>query len=225
MLELTPDWINNYPNAAIGLLVLDNVCNPPAAPALEKAKQALEQVIRVRYQGFDRAQLRALLTLAAYHAYYKRFKKSYHVQLQLESVALKGKPIPKGAPLVETMFMAELDDLLLTAGHDLDFVQPPLSVDVANGEEQFVDIGGREQTLKSGDMFIRDGQGIISSIIYGPDQRTRIRPETRRVVYTTYAPAGIERDAVVAHLEHITTYVRLFAPGAQTEQLAVFAAN
>jgi hypothetical protein len=34
-------------------------------------------------------------------------------------VALKGKAIPRQAALVEAMFMAELENLILTAGHDL----------------------------------------------------------------------------------------------------------
>ena len=61
--------------------------------------------------------------IQAYAAYYERFNKTYHVQLQLESVALKGKSIPRVSALVEAMFMAELENLLLTAGHDLDVVQ------------------------------------------------------------------------------------------------------
>ena len=45
----------------------------------------------------------------------KHLKKTYHVQHQLESVVLKGKSLPNVAALVAAMFMAERDDLLLTA--------------------------------------------------------------------------------------------------------------
>ncbi len=57
--------------------------------------------------------------LPAYASYYRAFDKTYHVLGQLKSVAVKGKAIPSVAALVEAMFIAELHNGLLTAGHDL----------------------------------------------------------------------------------------------------------
>jgi DNA/RNA-binding domain of Phe-tRNA-synthetase-like protein len=180
----------------------------------------LEAELRARFS--DRQELRALETLQTYKAYYKRFKKTYHVQMQLESVALKGKPIPSVAALVEAMFIAELRNQLLTAGHDLDVVQPRVKVDVAQGDEQYVRINGQEQVLKKGDMFIADTEGILSSIIYGPDRRTQIRPETQRALFTVYGVPGITEQAMLQHLQDIEANVRLVAPEAETELLKVF---
>jgi hypothetical protein len=50
--------------------------------------------------------------IKTYHDYYKRFKKTYHILLQLESIVFKNKSIPKVSSLVEAMFMAELKNLL-----------------------------------------------------------------------------------------------------------------
>jgi hypothetical protein len=36
------------------------------------------------------------------------------------------------------MFMAELQNLILTAGHDLDAVAPPVRVDVTGDEDRYV---------------------------------------------------------------------------------------
>jgi DNA/RNA-binding domain of Phe-tRNA-synthetase-like protein len=120
------------------------------------------------------------------------------------------------------MFMAELDNLLLTAGHDLEAVQMPVRVDVARDDERYVRINGHEETLKAGDMIIADEQGVLSSVIYGPDRRTQITPQTRRVLFTTYAPSGVGRDVVGKHLEGIRENVLLIAPGAQVVQLRVY---
>lgn len=198
------------------------VRNPDHDVALDERKGALEDELRTRYAGYDRAALRALPTMQAYHNYYKRFKKSYHVQLQLESIAFKGKPIPRVAALVEAMFMAELDHLLLTAGHDLELVQEPAGVYVADGSQRFVRINGQEQQLKAGEMYIADAEGVLSSVIYGPDQRTRIGPETRQVLFTTYAPRGIGTRAVEDHLRCIRDYTLLFAPEAEVVSLEAF---
>ena len=118
--------------------------------------------------------------------------------------------------------MAEIKDMLLTSGHDLDVLQLPIWLDVTKGDETYILMRGQPQQVKPGDMLISDGKGIISNIIYGPDQRSQIQPSTRNVLYTTYAPAGIPAQAVMEHLQHIREYVRLFAPYVQTEMLQVF---
>ncbi len=173
----------------------------------------------------NKAALATLPTVQPYVAYYAKFKKTYHVLLQLESVALKGKPLPRVAALVEAMFMAELKNQLLTAGHDLDSLREPIQLDVAKGGEHYTLLNGKEETLKAGDMFIADAEGVTSSILYGPDYRTRITPETRNVLFTVYAPPGIDHFAVRHHLEDIQTYVRLIAPEARTELLIVHSAG
>ncbi len=198
-----------------------NVTNPDHHQALDQRKMTLETELRARFAGSDRAALKALPVIQAYNNYYKRFKKTYHVLLQLESVALKGKPIPRVAGLVEAMFMAELKSQLLTAGHDFDLVQEPIRIDVAQGSESFIRINGREQVLKTADMYIADAQGILSSIIYGPDQRTRITSKTTQVLFTVYAPAGIEENLVAQHLQDIESNVLLVAPEARTLSLRV----
>jgi DNA/RNA-binding domain of Phe-tRNA-synthetase-like protein len=166
--------------------------------------------------------LLALPALQIYDDYYKRFKKTYHVQLQLESIVFKGKSIPGVAALVEAMFMAEIKNLLLTAGHDLDSLQPPVRLDVTSGNEVYTLMRGQPQQVKAGDMTISDGLGILSNIIYGPDQRTQIQPTTRNVIYTTYAPAGIPEASLTRHLQDIEGFVRMFSPQGKTELLQVF---
>lgn len=202
-----------------------NVVNPEGHVALYKRKEELENQLRARFSSYDRAALKALPTLQAYNAYYKRYKKTYHVQLQLESVVFKGKPIPRVAALVEAMFMAELKNLLLTAGHDLGVVQPPVKLDVAQGDERYVRLNGQEQELKPGDMMIADAEGVISCVLYGPDYRTRITPDTRQVLFTVYAPPGIGEQAVYDHLRDIRANVLLVAPQADVELLEVYGAN
>ncbi len=212
-------WKLAYPGAAVGVLVMDNVYNPERNAELDRIKSELEEQTRSRFA--NKGELRADPLLQAYRAYYKGFRKTYHVQMQLESIAFKGKSIPRVAALVEAMFIAELQDLLLTAGHDLDLVEPPVGVDVAQGTERFVRMNGQEQELKAGDMFIADAKGVLSTVIYGPASRAQIQPGTRRVLFTVYAVPGIGQVAVRQHLQTIQSHVRLIAPDAETDQLEV----
>jgi len=220
MFSVSDAWKAAYPGAAAGVLALANVANPESHSAREQLKDELEEQIRSRFA--DPQALRSEGRLQAYRTYYKRFDKTYHVQLQLESVAFKNKSIPRVAALVEAMFMAELKNMLLTAGHDLDVVEAPVRLSIAAGTERYIRLNGQEQQLKVGDMFIADAQGILSSVIYGPDQRTQILPGTRRVLFSVYAPPGIGEQAVADHLSDIRAYVQLIAPEARTELLQVY---
>ncbi len=224
MIELTNNWKASYPAARIGILALENVTNPDHSPELEVQKRVLEADLRDKHSGSDRSTLKSLPVIQAYVQYYKQFKKSYHVLLQLESIVLGGKSLPRGAALVEAMFMAELKNLLLTAGHDHNLVAPPVTVQAASGDEVFTRINGNEQGLKKGDMNIQDQQGVLSSVIYGPDARTRITSSTSEVLFTTYAPTGISAELVDDHLHDILANVRLFAPAAQVRKLEVYRA-
>ena len=214
MLVATEEWKTTYPGASAGLLVMEKVANPASHPELDRHKTELEVRLRERYGRQTRAELVALPTLQAYAEYYARFKKTYHVQLQLESLALKGKPLPSRAALVEAMFMAELENHLLTAGHDAAEVASPVHVDVSRDGESYVAFNGQSQLLKPGDMVMRDARGVISSVLNGPDQRTRIRSETDRAIFAVYAPPGIGSVRVAEHLAAIAANVRVVAPSA-----------
>lgn len=221
MFGVSSAWRAAYPGAHAGVLVLREVINPAHTEELENRKSELEQELRHRYSGHDRGALLENPVLRAYGAHYRRFNKTYHVQLQLESILFKSKPIPSVAALVEAMFMAEMNNLLLTAGHDLDAIRVPLRLDVAHGTESYVLLRGETQTPKEGDMMISDREGIISSIVYGPDQRTQINLQTRNAVFTVYAPAGISDSAIERHLGEIADNARLISPSARAEMLAI----
>jgi DNA/RNA-binding domain of Phe-tRNA-synthetase-like protein len=225
MLKISETWCKIYPGAAVGLLAMKSVLNPSQHIGLEQKKLELEATIRQRYAGLDKTTLKTLPVLQAYAAYYKRFSKTFHVQLQLESMLFKGKSLPRIAALVETLFMAELDNLLLTAGHDLDHVKPPLRLDIGKGDEKYITLNRREVVIKPGDMFIADSAGILSSIIGGPDQRTRITSATQHALFTVYAPPGIGEAAVRKHLQDIQAYVLLIAPQAEVEALEIHCAS
>jgi len=220
MLNVSDEWRQTYPDARIGILTLSNISNPASHPLLDKEKAELEADLRTLFK--DQAELKSLEPIKAYQAYYKRFRKTYHVQHQLESVVFKGKSIPRVAALVEAMFMEELRNSLLTAGHDLDLVQLPIAVDVATGDEKYIRLNGQEQILKAGDIKISDSQGVIGCIIYGPDRRTMIGPSTRRAMFVVYGVPGIAERPIVQHLQGIAANAKMIAPDAQVDLIKVF---
>lgn len=221
MITLSKTWQGEGSGACVGLLCVKNAPNLADHPDLKSARKGLEDELRDRFGTMDRQAIRKLPVYAAYDTFYRSFRKSYHVQLQLESIVLKGKSILSPSALVGAMFMAELQTGLLTAAHDLSVLELPLTADIALGTESYQRLDGIIQELKAGDLYIRDGKGILSSVIYGPDHRTRIGRDTNQAVYTTYGPPGISRKQVLEELEILEGYLRLFAPQLEREVLEV----
>lgn len=217
---MTELWKKTYPEASVGLMVLSNVCNMEHCEELENCKRELEGKLRARF--LNEKDLSSYHPIKVYTEYYKRYSKTYHVLQQLKSIVFKEKSIPRGAGLVEAMFMAEVENCLLTAGHDYDVLKFPLKFDVAVGNEKYILMNGKEQIAKPGDMMIADTEGIISSIIHGPDSRSRITPSTQKVVFLVYGPAGISKDVILDHLSAIYAYVKLVSPNAQIERQEVY---
>jgi DNA/RNA-binding domain of Phe-tRNA-synthetase-like protein len=199
------------------------VRNGDRHPALDQRLAELQSELRTRYASADRAALVSLPVAQAYQAHYRPFGQTYHVLRQLESVALKGRELAgPGGALVSAMFAAELNNLLLTAGHDVAALVPPLVVDCSRAGDRFVGINGQEREVKPGDMLMRDGLGIISAVLHGPDQRTRFSETTTSALFVTYAPKGIAPADVQRHLEQIAEHVRLTDPDAEVVETVVF---
>ena len=217
-ISATAEWRAAHPGAVIGLLELSRVDNSRPAPALDDRKRKTEARLRERYRGFARPDFLSLPVMAAYVRYYKRFGKTYHVQLQVESIVLKSKSLPNVSPLVDANFVAEVDTLVLTAGHDVDKLHGHVSFDVSREGDELTQMDGVAKVIRAGDMIMRDDKGICCSILYGQDNRSPISGQTSHVLYVAYGPPEVPAETVTAQLQAIEEHVRLFSPLAVTEQ-------
>ena len=224
-IETTERWHETFPGGHVGVLLIGNVDNTKRSTPLDARKREVEARLRERYADFSRDDFLELETLKAYRDYYKRFGNTYHVRGQLESVVHKGKSLPNVSPLVDANFTAELETLVLTAGHDADLLTSPLAIDATKGSETFTQMNGSKRSLKADDMMMADAQGIVCTILYGQDKRTPISPKTRRALYVAYAPVGVPKEEVMRQLESIRENVFLFAPDAEVEGLELFTAR
>jgi DNA/RNA-binding domain of Phe-tRNA-synthetase-like protein len=195
---------------------MHGVANPERAAVLDQEKEELESDLRARFGTLDRAAIREAGLLPSYAAYYKRWGQRYHVGLQIESIAQKGKEIPRVAALVEAMFVAELRTQILTAGHDLEALTLPVRLDAGTGEEHYQMPRGDEATVKQGDMYMADVHGVLSAILTGPASYGRIDPETTSVLFAAYGVPGIPASVIEDHLTEIERLVRLVSPAAET---------
>jgi DNA/RNA-binding domain of Phe-tRNA-synthetase-like protein len=212
-IELTPAFRAARPDGVFGALIAHGCPNRPRATALGPDQRIVEARLRER---FAVNAIDADPTAAAYAGYFRRFGGRYPVVHQAKTITA-GRAIESSSALVEVMFTAELDSLVLTSGHDLDALNGPLRVDVAGAGETYTKISGREQAIRPGDMVVRDAEGVIASVVFGPDLRTRLREDSHAVLFGAWCPVGIPAKTVEAHLASLAALLRREWPGATVE--------
>lgn len=214
MIHLHPDMKDRYTGTFFGILVLRGFSfgNENRQAFRGFVTSELEKV-RQRFAGYDRKAFCAEDPVAApYMKYNKKFKKSYPVMHQIESI-LSGKEIPDTFPLIQALFLTEMQTSLLIAGHDLEKCQPPFNIKPAEAGESYVKADGQETALKPGDIIMRDQAGVILSVIYGQDDRTRVTDQTTDILYQIDGVPGIERQQYVRGLETLLANIRILHPG------------
>ena len=86
------------------------------------------------------------------------------------------------------MFMAEPENRILTSGHDRDTIQGTPVYDLADQGQEYTKINGKKQALQKNDVILKDDDGILTSILYGPSARTSIKMETVNPLYLAWCP-------------------------------------
>ena len=222
----TPGWHAAHAGSVAAVIAFGGVAGASETEDFAAAKRDLETTLRARWEGKTRADLKADPVIAAYDRYVKRFGQTYHVQMQIESIALKGKAIPARSPLVEVLFMAELSTGVLAAGHDLAEAALPVTVDTATGQETYTRYDGAEERCKAGDQLMRDAGGsILTSIAQGPTTHARLTSETAAVVYCLYLPPGLDVELAESALAALARNLYLCAPDANERGRSIVTAT
>lgn len=214
---LTPAFHATFPSGLFGILVARNCRNRPKAAHINADPQALGTRLRRR---FPDGQVDLDPIAQAYAAYFRRHGGRYPVAHQATSI-LAGRPIESPSALVEVMFTAEVESLVLTSGHDLSALSGQLLVDVGHANEVYRKLNGKEQELTPGDMVVRDAGGIIACVLYGPDARTRLHLESDSVLFGAWCPAGVPVAAATSHLEALSALLQQEWPDAAIESWQV----
>jgi DNA/RNA-binding domain of Phe-tRNA-synthetase-like protein len=222
MFHFTVEAKAKCPELKIGSLLIGNIRNTYLNTNMDEEKNTLIGELRDKYSSLSRSELLNTPILGKYSVYYKQFNKTYHVLLQLESILHKDKSIPSSSPLIQSMFMAEMKNRYLTAVHDFERIEGPLSADLSNGDCKYTLMNAMEKSIPSDDLFIRDNRGIISSIINGPDSRTKVTSSTSRALFYAYVPFDEDDEQILMHLDIIAGHLRLNDQNISIDEIKVY---
>ena len=174
--------------------------------------------LRVKYADYDRKNV---FSENPYFRFFKKFKKTYPVMMQFESVLLKGKPFPAYNPVAEVPFLFEIMTHVLSGTHDADRINGAVELYLGTQKEEFPGLRGTPFHTYPGDVCGRDREGIIFSMIAGADARTCARPESRHVIYPVFATPDLSEGVLWEAMEVLIGYIKVLSPDARIET-AVF---
>ncbi len=202
-LSINQNLKSAYPDLKVSIFKAKTKSKLELNQDLITKKGELENMIRENYKDTER-----LDRIIKYNAFYNKFSSRVPMEFQIKSV-IGNKEIPLVSPVVTCMFMAELKNIILTAGHDMDKLGEKIEVSCSDGTEEYVKINCKQQKLKKGDIFASDNNGIISSVFYGPDLRTKITDGTKKFMFMCYCPFNVSDNDIRDHMQDIIDYLKI----------------
>ena len=150
-------------------------CGRAALHALVERELA---ALRERYADYDR---KAVFGENPYFRFFRKFKKTYPVMQQFETVMFKGRPFPEEDPVTAVPFLLELTTFVLSGTHDIDRIDGPLTIFTPDAKLPFDGMRGDSTHTYPNDICGRDETGIIFSMIAGAPVsiRTAVMCSTR----------------------------------------------
>ena len=179
--------INNLPwNVALGVITIRGVDIASLQPALGLlAETVLSDAPGTRDEAIRR--------MKAFEAFFAANHCRSPLGPQLE--ALRRKEAPKSVGLVQALLFLEMRTGLLMGAQDAAEIHGELLFDLAVAGETFPGMRSEVKCLE-GEPVLKDSEGIIASLFQGPDRRTRLKKETKDIVFFVFSVPGISVNDV-----------------------------
>ena len=156
-----------------------------------------------------------------YFRYFRKFKKTYPVMMQVESFLLKGRPFPEGRYINAVAFLTELKTRILMGTHDAERIDGDIVIYTEAEKVPFPSIHGSEGHSYPGDTTGRDDSGVIISMIAGADSRTCLHEDSTHVLYLAFGTPSTSAEVLHECLDQAEEYVRTLAPSAELQRYFV----
>jgi len=183
--SISPAYRARYPGVAFGLTLISDCTNFLNPHGFDQYKRKLLRKMRKR---------ETLAEITKRIEIYDRFFQDFGFECPLPK-HLK-RTIHSGFPrynlMVDAHFMAEMCAGILVAVTDYDRFDGKLTLDIADEGEICKGMGGHDIKTKRGEIVLRDEKEIVCVLCQGADEKTRVREDSRNVLFYAYAVPGIE---------------------------------
>jgi DNA/RNA-binding domain of Phe-tRNA-synthetase-like protein len=183
--SISPAYEVKYPGVAFGLTLISG-CKPLGDSAgFDQYRRKLLRKMRKRETLAEISQ-----RIDVYDRFFQSFGFECPLPKHFQRTVHSG--FPSYNLMVDAHFMAEMCAGILVAVTDFDRVEGRLILDVAREGEKSVGMGGRQFTMKEGEIVLRDEKDIICVLCQGADDKTKVKNDTSDVLFYSYAVPGIE---------------------------------
>jgi DNA/RNA-binding domain of Phe-tRNA-synthetase-like protein len=182
---ISQEYESRYPGVGFGLTLITG-CKPVTD------LQGYEQYRRKLLRKMRKRETLAEITkrIDTYDRFFQSFGFECPLPKHLHRTIHSG--FPQYNLLVDAHFMAEMCAGILVAVTDYDRIEGKLTLDVAREGETSNGMGGRLFTTKQGEIVFRDEKDIICVLCQGADEKTRVKDDSRNVLFYSYAVPGID---------------------------------
>jgi len=183
--SISPVYQIRYPGVAFGLTLISE-CNPLTDSS------GYDQYTRRLLRKMRKREILAGISqrINIYDRFFQSFGFDCPLPQHLKRTIHSG--FPRYNLRVDAHFMAEMCAGILVAVTDYDRIEGTLMLDVARAGETSAGMGGRRFTTKEGEIVLRDGKDIICVLCQGADEKTKVRDDTRNILFYSYAVPGID---------------------------------
>lgn len=181
----SPRYLSCYQSLAFGLTLISGCKNFLNPPGFDQYKRRLLRKMRGRERLAEITK-----RIGQYEDFFQGFGYECPLPKHLKRTVNSG--FPRYNLMVDAHFMAEMCAGILVAVADYDCFDGKLTLDVAVDGEICQGMGNREWTTKQGEIVFRDEKEIVCVLCQGADEKTRVKEDTRNVLFYGYAVPGIE---------------------------------
>lgn len=183
--------------------------------AFEQLRDRELDAIRKEGENYDRE---TWFRQDPYFRYFRKFKKTYPVMMQVESFLLKGRPFPEGKYINAVAFLTELKTRILMGTHDAERVEGDIVIYTETEKVPFPSIHGSEGHSYPGDTTGRDDAGVIISMIAGADSRTCLQEDSKHVLYLVFGTPATSAEVLDECLDQVELYAKTLAPSSEMQR-------
>jgi len=195
-----------YPTVPFGLTLITGCQNFPNPPGFDQHKRKLLRKMRKRE---TLAEIKRRVEI--YERFFSLFGYECPLPKHLKRTVHSG--FPRYDLMVDAHFMAEMCAGILVAVTDYDCFEGRLTLDLSEQDELCRGMGGRDLTTRSGEIVLRDQEEIVCVLCQGADEKTRIRHDTRNVLFYAYGVPGIEERHLIEGLTVASEIMAEFGGG------------
>ena len=213
-LALSPAYANKYPGIGFALTLISNCRNFINPQGFDAYKRKYLRNMRRRERLAEVSH-----RVEMYEQFFQSFGHKCPLTTHLKRTINSG--FPRYNLMVDAHFMSEMCSGILVAVTDYDCFDGNLTLDLAEEGEVCRGMGNRELITKEKEIVLRDDKEIVCVLCQGADEKTRVKENTKNVLFYAYAIPGIKSEYLEEGL-NIAAYTMKEFGGGTIEDLRVF---